>query len=146
MKKKSMFYALIYGNKAIEICVFFTVATMVDLLACVPMGIIDISYWHLGMRFFLCVVISFSFYVFRIFDRLPLFVMLIIHCVMSILIMVCDVWVSSFFIEIHPHAYRDAVRTILYIYPVIIIGCVVIDGFRTAQANRILKERANASK
>ncbi|MGL6199319.1 MAG: hypothetical protein ACRC3H_10350 [Lachnospiraceae bacterium] len=55
-------------------------------------------------------------------------------------IMICDVWVTSFFREIHSHAYRDAVRTILIIYPIIIVGSIIIDSIRTAKANRILKK------
>lgn len=141
MKRKSLFHSLIYGNKAVEMCIFFTVATMLDLLMCVSQGVMEISYWHLGMRFILCVCITLSFYVFMLFEKLPIYVMLIIHCGMSILIMVGWVWATSLFSEVHPNAYRDAVRTILMIYPVIILGCITLEGLKTAKANKILKER-----
>ena len=143
MKRKSLFQSLIYGNKAIVICVSFTLATMIDLLICTMQGILEISYWHLGNRFLMCVLIVLSFYLFKLFDRLPLYAMLLIHFVIGILIMLGNVWVTSLYLEVHPNAYRDAVKTVLIIYPVIIVGCIAIDAVRTAKANRILKKRQN---
>ncbi len=142
MKKKSLLQSFVYGNKAIVFCIIFTIATLFDLILCVLQGIPDISYWHLGMRFYLCVFVALSFYLFRFFEKLPLLAILLIHFCICILIMLGDVWITGLFTELHPNAYRDAVRTIAMIYPVIILGCVVIDGFRTAKANRILKNAA----
>ena len=141
MNKKSIIHSLIFGNKAVEICIFFTISTMLDLLICVFQGITDISYLHLGYRFVLCVCVAVSFYLFKFFENMPIFLMLIIHCGISILIMVGSVWMTSLFSEIHPNAYRDAVRTILIVYPIIILGCIIVDGVRTAKANRILRAR-----
>ena len=141
MKKKSMIHHLIYGNSAAVVCVLFTAATMMDLILCVSQGIRDISYWHLGDRFILCILVSLSFHVFKLFDKLPLYAMLIIHAGICILIMLGAVWITSLYTAVHPNAYRDAVRTIIIIYPAFILGCIIIDGFRTAKANRILKKR-----
>lgn len=141
MKKESLLHLLIYGNKAVVICIVFTIATILDMVVCVMFGIMDISYWHLGMRFLLCIFIVLSLYIFNLFDKLPIYVMLIIHFAISVLIMLTWVWITSFYDEVHPNAYRDAARTIVIIYPVIITGSIVIDGMRTAKANRILKKR-----
>lgn len=138
--KKSVLYSMIYGNRAVIICAFFTIATMLDLVLCVFLfGITDISYSHLGDRFILCTIASLSLMVFRYFERLSIHAILLIHFFMCIIMMILYVWTGSFYREIHPNAYRDAVRTVLMIYPVIIIGGLVIDGLRTAKANRILK-------
>ena len=141
MKKTSLFRSLIYGNKAIVICVVFTIATMIDLLACVVQGVMEISYWHLGTRFILCVVSILSLYIFKFFNKLPLYAMLIIYFGMGLVIMLGSVWITSLYSEVHPNAYRDAARTVIIIYPIIIAGCIIIDGLRTAKANKILKNR-----
>ena len=141
MKKVSLLHSLVFGNKALVICVAFTLATLIDLFICVSSGIMDISYWHLGMRLLLCTLVVLSLHIFRAFDRLPLLAMLVIHFFLSILIMLAWVWITSLFGEIHPHAYQDAARTVVIIYPVIIVGSLIIDGIRTVKANRILKAR-----
>lgn len=138
--KKSVLYNMIYGNRAVSICVFFTIATILDLILCVSEGITDISYSHLGDRFILCVVASLSLMIFRRFEQFSLLVILLIHFFICILMMLLYVWTGSFYMEVHHDAYRDAVRTVFYIYPAIIIGGLIIDGYRTAKANRILKK------
>lgn len=145
MNKKSLLHSFLYGNKAILLCIVFTISTMLDLTLCVYQGIADISYWHLGMRFILCALIVLSLYVFKFFENLPTYAILIIHFGLGLLIMLGSVWITSLYSEIHPHAYRDAARTIIMIYPIIILGCLVMDGIRTAKANRILKKRLNGT-
>jgi len=141
MKKISLLNSLIYGNKAIVICISFTIATLLDLVICTAQGITDISYWHLATRFVLCTLIVLSLYIFKLFENLPLYVMLFIHFAISILIMLTGVWITSFYSDIHPNAYIDAATTIVYIYPVIIVGGVSFDWLRTARVNRLLKKR-----
>jgi hypothetical protein len=141
--KKNIFNSLVYGNTAVAICINFTVATIVDLLLCVLLGITDISYLHLWDRFILCTMISFSFNVFKLFENLSIFIMLIIHFFLSILIMISSVWFASFFIELHPDAYPDAIRTILIIYPIMIIIYIIFESFNTLKANKILKKHLN---
>ena len=141
MKKISLLNSLIYGNKAIVICISFTIATLLDLVICTAQGITDISYWHLATRFVLCTLIVLSLYIFKLFENLPLYAMLFIHFAISILIMLTGVWITSLYSDIHPHAYIDAATTIVYIYPVIIVGGVSFDWLRTARVNRLLKKR-----
>ncbi len=138
--KQSVLHSLIYGGRAATVCVLFTIATLIDLALCVSGGILEISYWHLGARLILCIAASLSFIVFRYFEKLSLVVVFLVHFVISITIMLLFVWITSLYSEIHPNAYRDAVRSVLYIYPVIIIGGLAIDGIKTAKANRILKK------
>lgn len=140
--KKSAFYSLVYGNRIDVICAFFTAGTMLDLILCVSQGILDISYWHLGMRLILCTFFSLSLMVFRHFERLSILMILLIHFFICILIMLLFVWVTSLYSEIHPNAYRDAVRTVFYFYPFIIVGGLIIDGVKTAKANRILRKNS----
>jgi hypothetical protein len=88
----------------------------------------------------LCVAASLSLLVFRRFEKLPLFAALLIHFFVCIAMMVLYVFQGSFYMDVHPNAYRDAVRTIFYIYPVVIVGGLLIDGIKTARANFILKK------
>lgn len=142
MKRVSLLRSLVYGNKGIVLCVAFTLTTILDLLFSVLRGMTDISYWHLGTRFALCCSIALSLYIFKFFEKLPLHAILILHFGISILIMLGSVWITSLYSEIHPNAYRDGARTIIIVYPFIIVGGMVIDGIRTAKANQILKRWA----
>lgn len=144
--KKSILNELIYGNRFDKICVFFTVATMLDLVLCVANGIYEISYRHLADRFVLCIGAALSLLVFRYFKNMALAAALAIHFFVCIIMMLLYVWTGSFFEVPHPDAYRDAVRTVFIIYPVIVISGLVIDAFRTAKANRILKSHLQNSK
>lgn len=144
MKKSSLIHLLIYGNKALVICVLFTLATMLDMILCSVQGIQEISYWHIGMRFVLTVMITLSFYLFKFFEKLPVYAILIMHCGIAVLTILTSVWITSWYTGIHPNAYRDAARTVFIIYPIIILGSIIIDTIRTARANRILKKRFNA--
>ena len=137
--KKSIFIKMLYANPAINICIFFTVATMLDLILNVVNGITHDTYLHLGMRFIICSAIALSLMLFRYFEKLSLLAVLFIHAFICILIMLLSTWIWSFFIEVHPNSYRDAVRTIFIIYPVMIVGIVLIDAVQTFRANRILK-------
>ena len=141
--KKSVFDRLINGNVAVNICVFFTIATMLDLVLCVMHGVLEISYQHLADRFLLCSIAALTLLVFRFFEKLSMLVIFIIHFIICLIMMVLWVWIGSFYMEVHPNAYRDAVRTVFYIYPVIIIGGLIIDAIRTAKANRILRKSSH---
>jgi len=136
--KKSILNQLIHGNRLALICIFFTIATMADLVACVAQGIMEISYKHLADRFFLCIGATLSLMVFRYFKNLPLYVAIIIHFFVCIIMMLLYAFSGSFYMELHPDAYRDAVRTIFILYPIIIAGGLVFDMTRTIRANRIL--------
>jgi hypothetical protein len=92
------------------------------------------------LSFILCVIASLTLLVFRHFERWSWLAIFLIHATLCIIMMVSWVWIGSFMTEPHPDAYRDAVRTVFIIYPVIIAGGLLIDGVRTAKANRILKK------
>lgn len=138
MKKTSLLYHFVYGNKVVTICIVFTIATLLDMILCLLNGISDISYWHLANRFLLCVLIVLSLSVYKHFERIPLYAVMLIHFAISLGIMLAWVWITGLYSELHPDAYRDAVRTICIMYGVIISGGIIYDGIRTAWANRIL--------
>jgi len=137
---KSILYKLIYGNRVTLVCFMFTLVTMLDLILCVLQGIMEITYKHLADRFILCILAALSLMVFRYFKNLPLYFAIIIHFFVCILMMLLNAFSTSLYMELHPNAYRDGVRTICIIYPVIIVGGLGFDAIRTFRANRILKK------
>ena len=142
-KSHSLLNSFVFGNKLVIICVVFTMSTLVDMLLCQLFYNMDsITFWHLWNRFLLCVMVIYSLNIFKYFEKLSLFMMLIIHFFISIFIMLTWVWASSFYLEdIHPNAYLDAVRTVFIIYPIIIIGCILYDIIHTNMINRMLTKR-----
>jgi hypothetical protein len=141
VNKKSVFDYLIYGNRAVLVCILFTIATMLDLVLCVLQGFADITYKHLLDRFILCTLASLTLLVFRRFEKLSMLAILIIHFFICIIMMLLYAWSGTLYMELHPDAYRDAVRTVFIVYPFIIGGGLIIDGIRTAKANRILRAK-----
>lgn len=141
MGKKNFLNSLIYGSKAVALCVTFTVATLLDMLLSFAQGITDISYAHLAIRFIPCVLIVLSLYIFKCFEKLPLYLMLVIHFAITLLIMLGSAWITGLFSELHSDAYYDAIRSVVITYPVIIITSIIADTIRTAKANRILRNR-----
>ena len=141
--KKSIFYRLIYGNRAMLVCLFFTIATMLDLILSVFVaGVYEDTYGHLATRFILCVLASLSLIIFRYFPKLSLLIVFIMHFLITLITQIFYTWISGFFIDLHPDAYRDMIRTILIIYPILMIGCAMLDFFQTARVNQILKKNA----
>jgi len=138
--KQSIFQRMVYGNVGINICVYFTIVTMLDLVLSSLQGVWETSYWHLGMRLILCAGAALTLFVFRCFKQLSILVVLALHFSTCILMMILWTWINGFFMELHPDAYFYAVRTIVIAYPVVIVGALIIDGIRTAKANRILKQ------
>jgi hypothetical protein len=138
-----MFEKMLYGNVLVNICVFFTIATTLDLILSVSMGIYTDTYLHLGSRLLICTAVSFSLLIFRFFEKISLLPILLLHAIICMFIQVLDVWIGSFFMELDPNAYRDAIRTVFIFYPVIIVGCLLADGYQTMKANRILKKNIN---
>ena len=138
--KRSVFYQLIYGNRVVLICILFTVATMLDLILSIMAGVYVDTYAYLANRFILCVLASFGLLVFRYFPKLPLISVFCIHFFVTLTTQLIDVWVTGFFMQLHPDAYFYAICTIFIIYPIVMIGSLVIDLFQTMRANRILKK------
>jgi len=138
--KKSIFHQLIHGNRLVLICILFTVATMLDLILSIMAGVYENTYLHLANRFILCVLASFGLLVFKYFPKLPLVAVFSVHFLITLATQLLDTWIFGFFIELHPDAYFYAVRTVFIIYPVVVIGSLIIDFLQTMRANRILKK------
>jgi hypothetical protein len=108
--------------------VTFTIATLLDLVLTVAtFGDIGTTYQHLGTRFIISVFVSVSLLVFRYFKKLPFVLAMGIHFLVILLFSVLYVWVIGFFTEQHPRAMFYMVRSVLIVYPLIAVGCIVLD-------------------
>ena len=145
--EKTLLHRLIHMSRFVFICIMFTVATLLDLvLVLVIVGDVGTSYQHLADRFILCVLTSLSLLVFRYFKKLPFVAVVGIHFGVCILLFVLYTWVNSFFVEPHPRAYFYIIRTIIIIYPVVAIGCILIDRIEKLFAKRKTINNQNGGK
>jgi len=129
MLESTFMRKLVYTNTLVLICIIFTTATFLDLVLALAItgDVYGTDYIHLGTRFIVCVFVSLSLLVFRFFKRLPFAAVIGIHFFAVIIFAVLYVWISGFFIELHPQAMFYMVRSILIIYPFIGIGCIIAD-------------------
>jgi|GEM_PF-1436388 len=119
---------LLYANTLIWICVTFTIATVLDMVLTVAIfGDVGTTYQHLATRLVICIFVSVSLLVFRVFKRLPFPVIMGLHFAACMGFAVLYVWISGFFVEMHPRAMFYMVRSVLFIYPGIAAGCICFD-------------------
>ena len=128
---------LVYTNTLILICVIFTVATLLDLVSTVTLvRDVGTNYAHLGARLILCTFASLSLFVFRYFKKLSIALKIGIHFVVLLLFTALYVWISGLFIEQHPRAMFYMLRSVLIVYPLVVIGCIIVDRILKAWRNR----------
>ena len=128
MLENTLIRRLLATNTLILICIAFTITTLLDLvLTVIAFGDVGTSYVHLGSRLAICTFVCVSLLVFRYFKKLHLAFILGIHFFLSLLFIVLYTWIIGFFIEQHPNAMIYIVRSILIIYPIIVLVCIAID-------------------
>ena len=128
MLENKIIHRLLRINPLIMICITFTVATIFDTaLTLAAFGDVGTTYAHLITRLILCTFISLSLLVFRLFKRLPLLAILGIHFAALMGFAALYVWISGFFLELHPDAMFYMLRSILIVYIPIALVCVIID-------------------
>ena len=128
MLESTFIRRLLNTNTLILICITFTIATLLDLiLTVIIVGDIGTTYVHLGSRFIICTFVSVSLLVFRYFKKLHFAILMGMHFLLTLLFVVLYTWIIGFFIEQHPNAMFYMVRSILIVYPIITVVCIVID-------------------
>ena len=131
---------LLYTNTLIVICVIFTVATVLDLtITVISFGDVGTTYTHLGSRLILCIFGAISLLVFRYFKKCPFALILCIHFLLILFFAVIYIKISGIFIEQHPRAMFYMIRSVLIIYPVIAVSCIIIDRILNTRRNKRTK-------
>lgn len=138
--KKTLIETLIRGNKFVITCVVFVIATAIDCISCLIQGYEQTSFEHLISRFVICAIPIFSLFIFKHFEKLPLYIVLFFHYVITCAFVMAGVFVLSFFEELHPDAYVDYFRSFTMMYAIVYFGVVFIDFLRTFRANSELKK------
>jgi hypothetical protein len=134
MLENTLVKRLLHTNIFIIICVIFTVATLLDLiLTVVFFGDVGTTYAHLGARIVLSIFGASSLLIFRFLKKLPFALIIFIHLLTLLVFTALYVQIYGIFIEQHPRAMFYMIRSVLIVYPIIGIGCIVTD--------RILKTR-----
>ena len=128
MLENAIIQRILNTNTLILICITFTIATLLDLILTVAtVGDVGTTYVHLGSRLIICTFVSVSVLVFRYLKKLHLAFILGIHFLFLILFVVMYTWIIGFFIEQHPNAMFYMVRSVVIVYPVVAVVCIVID-------------------
>ena len=139
--QKSMFKYLIFGNKLVLTCIFFTVATMLDVIICTVLKTQDsTTFIHLIDRMLLSVIATVPLSLFKHFEKLSIWAIFPIWYVACCVLAELYVYVSGFYMELHPNAYHDIFRAVTIMFVAIMIGALIIDLTRTAIANKELKK------
>ncbi|WP_241078428.1 DUF6608 family protein [Natranaerofaba carboxydovora] len=114
----------------ILICVVYTLLTITSSGYALLVGITTATHFHLLARFAVTAIGIGSILMFNLFPRWPLWVMFALHYTATMGIIFLLMWVSSFFIELHPDAYRDIFFNFTPIYLLIAAIFVIRNKFR----------------
>ena len=140
-EKKSLLRYLIFGNKLVIISVFFTMATVTDVVLCTILGHeTATTHVHLFNRLMVCAIGALPLGLFKYFEKLSMWAIFPIHYIVSSGLVMLYVYICGFFETLHPDAYRDMFRSVAIMYAIIVIGALIIDLTRTAGANKDLKK------
>ncbi len=98
---------LSYKKALLLICVVYTLLTVTSSGIGLLTGQETDTHIHILMRFLITSVGIGSILLFNLFPRWPLAAINIFHYVVTMGFVFVIVWISGFFIELHPDAYRD---------------------------------------
>ncbi len=112
------------------ICIVYTLLTITSSGYALLVGITTETHFHLLARFIITAIGVGSILMFNLLRRWPLWAMFAIHYVATMGIIFGLVWVSGYFIELHPDAYRDIFLNFTPIYVLIAAGFLIRTKYR----------------
>ena len=119
-----------WKSALILICIVYKLLTVTSSGYALLVGRTLETHFHLLARFAVTAIGIGSILMFNLFPRWPLWSMFIIHYVATMGVIFLMVWVSGFFIELHPHAYRDIFLNFTTIYLLIAAGFLIRKQYR----------------
>lgn len=145
--KNSVFNYMIYGNKLVVICVFFTFITVMDVVICTILKAATASpYSLLFDRLVLCAITLFPLNLFKHFEKLSMWAVFPIHFAACCALSLLYTYASGFFMELYTDAYYEMFRSVVTVYLVFVAGALIIELTRTFRANMDLKKIQNSIK
>jgi hypothetical protein len=105
-----------WKSALILICIAYTLLTLISSSYALLVGITTETHFHLLARFAVTTIGIGSIVIFNMLPRWPLWAMFAMHYIATMGIIFGLVWVSGYFIELHPDAYRDIFLNFTPIY------------------------------
>ncbi len=112
------------------ICIVYTLLTIISSSYAILSGTTTETHFHLLARFAVTAIGVGSILMFNLLPRWPLWAMFAVHYVATMGIIFGLVWVSGYFIELHPDAYRDIFLNFTPIYLLIAAGFLIRKKYR----------------
>ncbi len=114
----------------ILICVVYTILTITSSGYALMMGEATDTHFHLLARFAVTAIGIGSILIFNLFSRWPLPGIFTFHYGVTMGFILLLVWISGFFIKLHPDAYRDIFLNFTAIYILIALGFLIFKKFK----------------
>ena len=112
------------------ICIVYTLLTITSSGYALLSGTTTETHFHLLARFTVTSIGIGSILMFNMLPRWPLWAMFALHYITTMGIIFGLVWVSGYFIELHPAAYRDIFLNFTPIYLLIAVGFLIRSKYR----------------
>ncbi|SCZ05785.1 DUF6608 family protein [Alkaliphilus peptidifermentans] len=113
---------MVIKDKIRAIGITFTVLTLISSIYSIANGRLYDTHTHLIMRFIITAIAIGSLYVYDWFNKKPLYLVHIIHYIITMTAVFSLVWVNGLFIELHPNAYRDIFLNYTVVWIIISFG------------------------
>ncbi len=107
------------------VCIAYTLLTIISSSYALLSGTTTETHFHLLARFVVTAIGIGSILMFNMLPRWPLWAMFAIHYFATMGVIFGLVWVSGYFIELHPDAYRDIFLNFTPIYLLIAAGFLI---------------------
>lgn len=117
-------------NALILICVVYTLLTVTSSGMGLLLGRTTDTHVHILLRFIVTSIGIGSILIYTLFPHWPLLAISAFHYGVTMGIIFLLVWVSGFFIELHPNAYRDIFLNFSSVYVLITIGFQIAARFK----------------
>ncbi len=117
--KLSLKYALIL------ICIVYTVLTVTSSGIAILQGQTTDTHFHLLIRFAVTFIGIGSILIFNLFPDWPVTAIYSLHYAVTMGAIFLLVWISGFFRDLHPNAYRDIFLNFTVIYILIAAGFII---------------------
>ena len=127
-------------NALILICIVYTVLTITSSGISLLQGQTTDTHTHLLMRFAVTFIGIGSILIFNLFPEWPLTAIYGLHYAVTMAAIFILVWVSGFFIDLHPDAYRDIFLNFTIIYILLAAVLIILGEYRKkSKQNRGVK-------
>ena len=117
-------------NALILICIVYTVLTVTSSGISLLLGQTTDTHAHLLMRFAVTFLGIGSILIFNLFPDWPVTAIFGLHYAVTMGAIFLLVWISGFFTDLHPDAYRDIFLNFTVIYILIAAGFIIVGRYR----------------